>query len=137
MQWLKENYCHLATLFAKLTKSGAPWFGAIIQLIIAIIMMSMGAFDTITNMLIFVIWLFYCMSFVAVIILRKREPNMERPYKVPLYPITPLIAILAGSFVLINTLFTQFILAVIGILITALGIPVYYYKKKQKKHKVR
>ncbi|HDM2501190.1 TPA: amino acid permease, partial [Staphylococcus aureus] len=102
--------------------SGAPWFGAIIQLIIAIIMMSMGAFDTITNMLIFVIWLFYCMSFVAVIILRKREPNMERPYKVPLYPIIPLIAILAGSFVLINTLFTQFILAIIGILITALGI---------------
>ncbi|WP_318151075.1 amino acid permease C-terminal domain-containing protein, partial [Staphylococcus aureus] len=101
-------------------------------LIIAIIMMSMGAFDTITNMLIFVIWLFYCMSFVAVIILRKREPNMERPYKVPLYPIIPLIAILAGSFVLINTLFTQFILAIIGILITALGIPVYYYKKKQK-----
>ncbi|HDH1881418.1 TPA: amino acid permease [Staphylococcus aureus] len=119
-------------LFAKLTKSGAPWFGAIIQLIIAIIMMSMGAFDTITNMLIFVIWLFYCISFVAVIILRKREPNMERPYKVPLYPIIPLIAILAGSFVLINTLFTQFILAIIGILITALGIPVYYYKKKQK-----
>ena len=39
-------------LFIKLTKSGAPWFGAIIQLIIAIIMMSMGAFDTITNMLI-------------------------------------------------------------------------------------
>ncbi len=36
-------------LFAKLTKSGAPWFGAIIQLIIAIIMMSMGAFDTITK----------------------------------------------------------------------------------------
>lgn len=77
------------------------------------------------------------MSFVAVIILRKREPNMERPYKVPLYPIIPLIAILAGSFVLINTLFTQFILAIIGILITALGIPVYYYKKKQKQHKVR
>ena len=97
--------------------------------------MSMGAFDTITNMLIFVIWLFYCMSFVAVIILRKREPNMERPYKVPLYPIIPLIAILAGSFVLINTLFTQFILAIIGILITTLGIPVYYYKKKQKRHK--
>lgn len=94
-----------------------------------------GAFDTITNMLIFVIWLFYCMSFVAVIILRKREPNMERPYKVPLYPIIPLIAILAGSFVLINTLFTQFILAIIGILITTLGIPVYYYKKKQKRHK--
>lgn len=72
------------------------------------------------------------MSFVAVIILRKREPNMERPYKVPLYPIIPLIAILAGSFVLINTLFTQFILAIIGILITALGIPVYYYKKETK-----
>uniref|UniRef100_UPI00272E75AD amino acid permease C-terminal domain-containing protein n=1 Tax=Staphylococcus aureus TaxID=1280 RepID=UPI00272E75AD len=52
--------------------------------------------------------------------------------KVPLSPIIPLIASLAGSFVLINTLFTQFILAIIEILITALGIPVYYSKKKQK-----
>uniref|UniRef100_UPI00272EA0B2 amino acid permease C-terminal domain-containing protein n=1 Tax=Staphylococcus aureus TaxID=1280 RepID=UPI00272EA0B2 len=93
-------------------------------LINAIIMMSMGAFDTIINLLIVVIWLFYCMSFVAVIIVRKREPDVERPYKVPLYPVIPLIAILAGSFVLINTLFTQFVLAVIGILVTALGIPV-------------
>ncbi|MCT6543987.1 amino acid permease, partial [Staphylococcus aureus] len=76
-------------------------------IIIAIIMMSMVSFDTITNLLIFVICLFYCFYFVALIILRKREPNMERPYKVPLYPIIPLIAIFAGSFVLINTMFTQ------------------------------
>ncbi|GGB06806.1 amino acid permease [Macrococcus hajekii] len=121
--------------FLKLTNSGAPWFSGLILYIIAMVMVTLGAFDSITNMLIFVIWLFYCMTFVAVMILRKREPNMERPYKVPLYPIIPLIALVSGLFVLGNTLMTQTTLALIGIGITLLGVPIYYYKKNQnKKH---
>lgn len=68
-------------------------------------MMLMGVFDMIINMLIFVIWLFYCMLFVVVIILRKCELNMEWLYKVLLYLIIFLIVILVGLFVLINILF--------------------------------
>ena len=77
-------------------------------------------------MLVFVIWIFYTMTFVAVFILRKREPDLARPYKVPLYPIIPIISIVGGSFIVINTLFTQTLLALCGIGLTALGLPIYY-----------
>ncbi|KOR13109.1 amino acid permease [Staphylococcus carnosus] len=128
----ERNRLPFRNFFLKLTPGQAPWAAGLVQQIIAYIMMSLGAFDTITNMLVFVIWTFYSMSFLAVMILRKREPDMERPYKVPLYPVIPLIALVAGIFVLINTLFTQTLLAVIGIIITLLGIPIYFYKKKQE-----
>ncbi|MCU7557703.1 amino acid permease [Macrococcus capreoli] len=126
----KQGLLPFKETFMKLTRSGAPWMSGVIQVVIAVVMVSLGAFDSITNMLVFVIWAFYCMAFYAVFVLRKREKELVRPYKVPLYPIIPLIAILAGIFVMINTLFTQFGLALTGIVITLLGIPIYLYQTK-------
>jgi APA family basic amino acid/polyamine antiporter len=83
-------------------------------------------------MLIFVIWLFSVLIFVAVFILRKREPNLKRPYKVPLYPVIPIIAVLGGIFILGTTLITQTYLALTGIFITLCGIPVYYISNNKK-----
>lgn len=62
-------------------------------------MMMIGGFDTLTDMLIFVIWIFYTMVFVGVILLRKKEPDLFRPYKVPMYPFIPLVAIIGGTFI--------------------------------------
>ena len=97
-------------------------------------MMLSGQFDAITNMLIFVIWFFYCMAFVGVIILRKKEPDMNRPYKVPFYPVIPIIALLGGAFILISTLIQQFVTTAIGIIITLIGIPVYFYIQRKNKN---
>lgn len=65
-------------------------------------------------------------------VLRKRERELERPYKVPLYPVIPGIAIIAGLFVMVNTLFTQPVLAIVGVIITLLGIPIYKMQVKVK-----
>ncbi|WP_414053069.1 APC family permease [Macrococcus animalis] len=119
-------------VFTKQTSTGTPWLSGLIQVVIATVMVSLGAFDSITNMLIFVIWAFYCMAFYAVFVLRKREKELVRPYQVPMYPIIPMIALLAGIFVMVNTLFTQFALAITGILITLFGIPIYLYQKKKE-----
>ncbi|MDQ7192995.1 APC family permease [Staphylococcus felis] len=124
------NQLPFRKLFLSLTRAGAPWMSGVVQVIIAVFMMLLGAFDTITNMLVFVIWTFYSMAFIAVIWLRKREPEMVRPYKVPLYPIVPIIALVSGVFVLINTILTQPFLALTGILITLAGVPIYIYKQK-------
>lgn len=127
-----ENRLPFSNIWSKLTaKSKIPVNSGLLILVIAIIMMFSGQFDTLTDMLVFVIWIFYTLVFLAVFILRKREPNLKRPYKVPLYPFIPLVALLGGLFIIINTLFTQTLLASVGILLTAVGIPFYFYLKKK------
>lgn len=116
--------------FKKLNKNSIPVAGGILTLIISIIMIFSGQFNQLTDMLVFVIWGFYIMVFIAVFILRKREPELERPYRVPLYPVIPIIAIVGGIYIVLNTLFTQPMNAGIGIILTAIGLPIYFYKKK-------
>ena len=128
-----ENRLPFSNWLKKLSvNTRIPYNSAIFTLLIAITMMFFGGFDLLTDMLVFVIWIFYSMTFAAVMILRKREPELVRPYKVPLYPIVPIIALLGGIFIVVNTLFTQTGLAFFGLFLTALGIPVYFYQKSKK-----
>lgn len=128
----EKNILPFKELFMKVTNAGIPWFSGLVQVIIGAIMITSRSFDAITNMLVFVIWAFYVMAFYAVFVLRKRESELERPYKVPLYPVIPAIAIIAGVFVMVNTLFTQPVLAIVGIIITLLGIPIYKMRIRVK-----
>ena len=114
--------------------TGVPVFGALIVDAIAIIMILLGNFSVLTDMLVFVMWLFNTMLSIAVIILRKREPELTRPFKVPWYPIIPLISIIGGIFIVVSTIINQFILSLIGISLTLLGLPIYYYKQKQNRN---
>lgn len=109
-----------------------PYVSAIFQVSIAVIMMFLGTFDLLTDMLVFVIWLFSVLIFVAVFILRKREPELNRPYKVPFYPVVPIIATLGGIFILVTTIVLQTKLALTGILITLIGVPIYWYSNRKK-----
>ena len=67
--------------------------------------------------------------------LRKTHPNLNRPYKVPLYPIVPLIAIFSGLFVVLNQLFfagaKSTMMSVGGVIVTLIGLPVYSYMTKK------
>ncbi|WP_438831296.1 APC family permease [Streptococcus pluranimalium] len=126
-----ENLLPFSKQLSKLNQHKVPHIAGWLQAIIAIIMICLGGFNILSDMLIFVIWIFYTLVFIAVIRLRKNEPNLHRPYKVPFYPIIPSIAIIGGIFILLLTLKSQFILALVGILLTALGIPVYLYKQKK------
>lgn len=128
----EKNILPFKESFMKVTNAGIPWFSGLVQVIIGAIMITSRSFDAITNMLVFVIWAFYVMAFYAVFVLRKHESELERPYKVPLYPVIPAIAIIAGVFVMVNTLFTQPVLAIVGIIITLLGIPIYKMRIRVK-----
>lgn len=110
--------------------TGVPIVGAIIVNTIAIVMIILGNFTVLTDMLVFVMWTFNTMLSVATLILRKRDPELIRPFKVPWYPIIPLISILGGIFIVVSTIINQFILSMIGIFLTLLGLPIYYYKRK-------
>jgi basic amino acid/polyamine antiporter, APA family len=105
-----------------------------------------GSFDTLTDMLIFVSWLFYGMSAFGVFVLRKKLPDVKRPYKVWGYPVVPAIFILFTVGFLGITLYTditnyltgksQIINSLFGIALTFIGVPFYwYFKRKSVKEK--
>ncbi len=100
-----------------------------------------GSFDMLTDMLVFVSWLFYGLSAVGIFILRKKMPLAERPYKVWGYPFVPAFFILITFLFLTLTLTndisnylsgaTPLINSLFGLLLTALGIPLYFYFRRR------
>lgn len=120
-----EDALPMSKHLKKLSKTSVPYVAGITQFLIAALMMGVGSFDLLTDMLIFVMWIFNVLIFYAVIKLRRTQPKLDRPYKVPLYPFLPIVAILGGLFVLVTTIINQPVLAMTGIVITLLGIPVY------------
>lgn len=86
-----------------------------------------GQFDTLTDYMIFGGWVFYALAVVAVFVLRKKHPEWERPYKAWGYPVVPVLFLLVATFLLVNTVWTQPVQSVTGLVLIALGLPVYAY----------
>ncbi|MEO2185253.1 MAG: amino acid permease, partial [bacterium] len=85
-------------------KFQSPANALIIQCIWACILTFSGTFNQLITYIIFASWIFYGMSAGAVIILRKKKPDMERPYQIPFYPWIPIIFILFAIFLTVNTI---------------------------------
>jgi len=86
-----------------------------------------GTFEQLATYVIFGQWIFFGLTVAAVIVLRKRSPDVPRPYRTWGYPVTPVIFILAALYISVNTLVTQPVNALAGISIIALGLPAYFY----------
>ena len=95
-----------------------------------------GQFDLLTNLGTFVGWVFYTLTFAAVMAYRKQAPDLKRTYKVPAYPVIPIIAIISGLYVLLNQLFMAGPdarkVAVGGIILVLIGLPVRAIFTKKK-----
>ncbi len=102
-----------------------------------------GSFDMLTDMLIFVSWLFYGLSALGVFVLRFKMPHAPRPYKVWGYPVVPAVFVLFTLFFVVFTLIndiqnyaaerTPVINSLLGLLLVVTGIPFYFYFRKAKK----
>ena len=108
----------------------SPSNALIIQCVWASLLTFTGTFNQLITYIIFASWIFYGMSAGAVIILRNKKPDMERPYKTPVYPWIPIIFILFAIFLTINTIMEAPRDAAIGAGIILAGLPMYYYWKK-------
>ena len=117
---------------AKVNAGGSPINATWLVALLACIYALSGQFNLLTDLTVFTIWVFYVLTFIGVIKLRKDKPDLDRPYKVPLYPVVPIIAIIGGLFVIINQIMTATLIALGGIIITLIGLPVYSYMSKKK-----
>jgi APA family basic amino acid/polyamine antiporter len=71
------------------------------------------------------------MTIAAVIILRRKRPDLVRPYRAWGYPVTPILFVLASLFISTNTLINQTKESLAGLGIILLGIPAYLFWKKR------
>lgn len=130
----QDNLFPFAKFFGKVDeKFETPLNVFLFEIILACLYVLSGSFDTLTNLAVFVMWIFFVMTVAGVFILRSKHKHLERPYKVPLYPVVPLIGIIGGIYILISTLVTDTSSSLYGIGITLIGLPVYYYIRKKTK----
>lgn len=117
----------------KVSKSGTPINALIVQFVLACAYVFSGSFNTLTDLTVFVLWIFFVMAVIGIFVLRSKHKHLARPYKVPLYPLTPIVGIVGGGYILISTLITNPSNALYGIGIALIGIPVYIVMKKNQK----
>lgn len=110
---------------------------------IAVLIVS-GSFDMLADMMVFISWIAYGLGAVGIFMLRKKMPDAERPYKIWLHPFVTLLFITFTALFLVITVYNDVtnyinhrqpvVNSLLGILITALGIPLYfYYRNKNRK----
>jgi APA family basic amino acid/polyamine antiporter len=83
-------------------------------------------FEQLADAFILGIWPFYVLAVAAVFILRRRHPELERPYRTVGYPVVPLVFLLASVALLLNALIRQPTTTLISFGVIAAGVPVYY-----------
>ncbi|MEA5516218.1 APC family permease [Nodularia sp. UHCC 0506] len=86
-----------------------------------------GGFETMVDYTAPVFWLFFLLSGVSLFVLRIREPEIARPFRVPFYPLTPLFFCGSCSYLLYSSLAYTGVGAVVGVLVVAVGIPVLFW----------
>lgn len=121
----------------KLNKANVPGNSLLWQGIWASVLVLSGSFDQLTDMIIFAVFIFYGATTLGVFILRRRMPDVHRPYKVWGYPFVPAIFIVFCIGLFINTIATRPREAAIGMILILSGIPVYFWlQKKHSKNEV-
>jgi basic amino acid/polyamine antiporter, APA family len=105
---------------------GTPAIAIVSSSAWSIVLALSGTFEDLLTYVIFIGWIFYALAAGSVFVYRRRQPDRFRPYRVPGYPWTPLVFILAAGALVANTVFAAPRDAAMGLGITLLGAPAYF-----------
>ena len=115
----------------ELNRNGVPGFALWGQFIWCSVLCLSGKYGDLLDYVMFAVMLFYILTVVGIFILRKKRPDIERPYKAFGYPVLPALYILLAALFTINLLFTKPQFTVPGLVIVGLGFPLYFWAKKR------
>ena len=90
-----------------------------------------GTFDVLTDLIVFVLLFFNGLGVAAVYVLRRKLPNLERPYRTWGYPVVPALFLVASAYLMINTLIATPLRALAGAVIVSAGLPVYLFYSRR------
>jgi APA family basic amino acid/polyamine antiporter len=113
---------------------GTPAVAIIASCLWAMVLAASGTFEQLLTYVVFVGWIFYALGAAAVIALRIKRPTAERPFKVPGYPFTPILFVLAAAAIVVNTIVSQPKQSAIGIGVVLDGAPAYLvWRSRQRR----
>lgn len=103
-----------------------PTAAILLQGVLASAFAISNRYDELVGYAVFADWIFFALAGAALIVFRRTMPDAPRPQAVPLYPLIPILFILFGMGIVINTFITDWKNARIGALIIATGVPIFF-----------
>ena len=105
---------------------GTPTLAIVSSSLWAMLLAVTGTFEQLLTYVVFVGWIFYALGALSIFVYRRRQPDRPTPFRVPGYPWTPAIFVLASGAIVVNTLVGQPREAFLGLAAVALGTPAYF-----------
>jgi basic amino acid/polyamine antiporter, APA family len=102
-----------------------PALAIVIQGVWSVVLASTGSFKQLYTYVIFTGWIFYGAAVLAVLVMRRKQPKLERPYRVWGYPLMPLAFTFVALVIVVNTLVRSPVESGIGLGIVLAGLPIY------------
>ena len=102
-----------------------PGFAILAQGLWAAVLLVSGSYETLLDYAMFAIWLFYGLMIAGIVVLRRKQPDLERPYRMWGYPISAALFLAVTGWFLLNMLVTRPVPSLTGLLLIATGVPVY------------
>jgi basic amino acid/polyamine antiporter, APA family len=118
---------------AQLNKNAVPQWALWAQCVVASLLCLSGSYGQLLDMISFVVVIFYVLTIIGIFILRKKRPNAERPYKAFGYPVLPALYIIMGITFCILLIIYKPEYTWPGLIITLIGVPIYYIAVANKK----
>lgn len=115
-----------------LNKHAVPAWALWAQCVVASLLCLSGRYGDLLDMISFVVVIFYVLTIFGIFILRKKRPDIERPYKAFGYPVLPVMYILMGIAFCILLIIYKPNFTWPGLIIALLGIPIYYFISPKK-----
>ena len=110
-----------------------PGFSIVAQAVWAVILLLSGTYETLLDYAMFALWISYALMVAGLIVLRRKQPRLERPYRMWGYPVTPALFLAVAFWFLGNTLIEKPGPSVAGLLLIVAGVPVYFVWRKSSR----
>jgi len=124
-------------VFGRSSSNGTPYVAVLFQLIVVTILVLSGTFDAVLVYTQFSLLLCSFLTVLGLVVLRIREPGLARPYKVWLFPLTPLIFLIITLHMMVSVIGDKPKESLLGLLTAVAGLIIFFFSKEPGRQSVR
>ncbi len=109
-----------------------PAFAIAASSLWSMLLAATGTFEQLLTYVVFIGWIFYALGALSIFAYRARDPGAARTFRVPGYPVTPILFVAAAAAIVLNTMVAQPGRATVGLGVVLLGSPAYLVWRRRR-----